>query len=261
MLSTPCHIVSDLHLGVAPSVTERLFEDYLASLPGNVRSLVINGDLFDFWFEWKSVIPRHGFRVLAALAAVAEAGVRVVYVAGNHDCWGGDVLRSDVGAEYQVGAWDGQIGPWRTRVEHGDGLRAVEDRKYRMIRPLMRSPTAMRLFRRLHPDTATRIALGSSSASRTYRSLDGGEGLRRIARETLAREPRLDLLVYGHSHVAALESVDDTGVFANAGSWLDAPTYLSIADDRIELLEWSGSAQSNRLDVVNRRVKEALPHP
>lgn len=261
MLPTPCHIVSDLHLGVAPSATERRFEAYLASLPGSARSLVINGDLFDFWFEWKSVIPRHGFRVLAALAAVADSGVRVVYVAGNHDCWGGDILRNDVGAEYQLGAWTGEIGQWRTRVEHGDGLRDREDRKYRMIRPVMRSPAAVRLFRKLHPDLATRIALGSSTASRTYRSLDGGEGLRNIARNNLAGEPGLDLLVYGHSHVAALELMDGGGVFANAGSWLDAPTYLCITDEDVALMEWSSSADGNRLDVVNRGAKEALPEP
>ncbi len=255
MLPTPCHIVSDLHLGVSQAVVERSFETYLASLPGRARALVINGDLFDFWFEWKSVIPRHGFRVLAALAAVREAGVQIVYIAGNHDCWGGDILTEDVGVEYHMGPWQGHIGPWRVRVEHGDGLREREDRKYRMIRPVMRSPFATRLFRRLHPDFATRIALGSSSASRTYRALDGGEGLRRIAHSGLKNEADLDVLVYGHSHVAALERVPGAGVFANAGSWLDSPTYLEIHDDRIELREWveqNASAQSNRLDVVNR---------
>lgn len=252
MLQTPCHIVSDLHLGVTPVPVERLFEKYLASLPDTARTLVINGDLFDFWFEWKSVIPRHGFRVLAALAAIREAGVEVVYVAGNHDCWGGDVLQRDVGVDYHLGPWTGRIGPWSARVEHGDGLRDHEDRKYRAIRPIMRSPFAVRLFRRLHPDMATRIALGSSNTSRTYSARDGGEGLRRIAHARLERERDLELVVYGHSHVAALERVDGAGVFANAGSWLDAPTYLEIHDDRIELREWSASAQSNRLDVVDR---------
>lgn len=252
MLHTPCHIVSDLHLGVTPAPTERLFESYLASLATSVRTLVINGDLFDFWFEWKSVIPRHGFRILAALAALHDAGVQIIYIAGNHDCWGGDVLRRDVGAEYHMGPWTGMIGPWSARIEHGDGLRDREDRKYRAVRPLMRSPTAIRLFRRLHPDLATRIALGSSNASRTYRARDGGEGLRSIAHKELMDGAPLDLLVYGHSHVAALERVGEAGVFANAGSWLDAPTYLALHDDCIELLEWSPSAEGKRLDVVDR---------
>lgn len=251
MLETPCHIISDLHLGVTPRATERLFQRYLATLPGSVRTLVINGDLFDFWFEWRSVIPRHGFRVLAALAELREAGVRTVYVAGNHDCWGGDVLRSETGVEYQLGAWVGRIGSWSARVEHGDGLRQREDRRYRIVRPLMRSPTAMRLYRRLHPDLASRIALGSSAASRTYRALDGGEGLRRVAHAALAGEGGLELLVYGHSHVPALERTA-AGVFANAGSWLDAPTYIAVHDDRVELRCYSESAEGDSLHVVNR---------
>jgi UDP-2,3-diacylglucosamine hydrolase len=252
VLKTPCHIVSDLHLGVATPATERLFESYLSSIAGRVKTLVINGDLFDFWFEWKTVIPRRGFRTLAALATLKESGTEILYIAGNHDCWGGDVLREDVGVDYTIGPWEGSIGPWRVRVEHGDGLRETEDRKYRMVRPIMRSPTAIRLFRALHPDWATRLASGSSSASRTYAARDGGAGLRAIAYATLAAEPELNLVVLGHSHVAALERAGEGQVFANAGSWLDAPTYLEITDESIELLRWTGSAERDSLNVIDR---------
>lgn len=252
MLKTPCHIISDLHLGVAGADVERAFEKYLAAVAADAATLVINGDLFDFWFEWKTVIPRRGFRVLAALAALRDGGTEILYVAGNHDCWGGDVLRHDVGVEYHVGAWEGSIGNWKTLIEHGDGLRKLEDRKYRMVRPIMRSPLAIALFRGLHPDFATRIATGSSQASRTYRALDGGVGLRAIARERLALEPQLDLLVFGHSHVPALERTTSGKVFANAGSWLDAPTYLRVTDPAIALMQWNGSAEGDRLDVIDR---------
>jgi len=244
--------VSDLHLGVASAETERLFESYLAAITGRVKTLVINGDLFDFWFEWKTVIPRRGFRTLAALAALRESGTEILYIAGNHDCWGGDVLREDVGVQYDVGPWEGSIGNWSVRVEHGDGLRETEDRKYRMVRPIMRSPLAIRLFRKLHPDWATRLASGSSNASRTYAARDGGAGLRAIAHARLASEPTLDVVVYGHSHVAALERVGDAQVFANAGSWLDAPTYIEITDRSIELLRWTGSAERDSLNVIDR---------
>jgi UDP-2,3-diacylglucosamine hydrolase len=252
VLKTPCHIVSDLHIGVASAATERLFESYLGAITGKVRSLVINGDLFDFWFEWKTVIPRRGFRALAALAALRDSGTEIVYVAGNHDCWGGDVLRTDVGVEYDVGPWEGSIGDWRVRVEHGDGLRKTEDRKYRMVRPIMRSPAAIRLFRALHPDWATRLASGSSGASRTYAAKDGGVGLRAIGQAYLTANPALDVLVYGHSHVPALERVGRAQVFANAGSWLDAPTYIEITDQSIALLKWTGSAERASLYEIDR---------
>jgi len=196
--------------------------------------------------------PARGFRTLAALAALRDSGTEILYIAGNHDCWGGEVLREDVGADYMTGPWQGEIGPWKVRIEHGDGLRETEDRKYRMVRPIMRSPLAIRLFRSLHPDWATRLASGSSSASRTYAARDGGAGLRAIAHARLSAEPELNLVVLGHSHVATLERVGADQVFANAGSWLDAPTYLEITNEAIALLRWTGSAERDSLYVINR---------
>jgi UDP-2,3-diacylglucosamine hydrolase len=256
VLSTPCHIVSDIHLGVTPERVERSFEKYLRALSqkvDGVKSLVINGDLFDFWFEWKHVIPRRGFRTLAELAALRDAGVEILWIAGNHDCWGGEILRNDVGVTYHVGVWEEMIGPWKVRFEHGDGLREVEDRRYRMIRPIMRSPAAIRLFRRLHPDFATRIATGSSEASREYGARDGGRGLQAIGHQRLRDDPSLDLVVFGHSHVAALEQVPGAGIFGNAGSWLDRPTYLRLTDERVALCEWrESSPQGDCLHVIDR---------
>ena len=252
MLKAPCYIVSDAHLGVASLQIERSFVTFLRGLADDARSLIINGDLFDFWFEWKTVIPRRSFRALAALSELKDSGVEILWVAGNHDCWGGDVLREDVGVDYSVGPWEGSIAGWKSRIEHGDGLRDREDRGYRMIRPIMRNALAIKAFRLIHPDWASRLAHGSSNASRTYRARDEGRGLRKYAEQQLAATPDLDLLVYGHSHVPALERTQSGGVFANAGSWLDAPTYLKVTDEAIELREWDGSAQGACLNSVNR---------
>src|SRR5918999_3764543 len=105
MLASPCFVISDTHLGVGPPDVERRVLQYLRALPGRARSLVINGDLFDFWFEWKTVIPRPHFRILGALADLRDAGVDVLMLGGNHDGWGGDVLTHDVGVTYRLDAW------------------------------------------------------------------------------------------------------------------------------------------------------------
>jgi UDP-2,3-diacylglucosamine hydrolase len=252
VLKGPCYIISDAHLGVASPEIERSFVSFLRALAGEAGSLVINGDLFDFWFEWKTVIPRRSFRALAALAELRDAGVDVLWVAGNHDCWGGEILREDVGVDYVLGPWEGVIEGWKARVEHGDGLRDREDRGYRMIRPIMRHPAAIRAFRMIHPDWASRVAQGSSNASRTYRARDEGRGLRAYAEQQLKKETDLDLLVYGHSHVAALERMESGGVFANAGSWLDAPTFIRLTDEVVELRQWDGSTQGACLNSIDR---------
>jgi UDP-2,3-diacylglucosamine hydrolase len=259
VLTSPCYVISDAHLGVASPDIERSLVAFLRSLAGRAGSLLINGDLFDFWFEWKSVIPRNSFRALAALADLRESGVPILWIAGNHDCWGDDVLRRDIGVEYHVGAWNGDLAGWNARVEHGDGLRDKEDRGYRLIRPVMRNRMAIKAFRALHPNWATALATGSSGASRTYRSRDEGRGLRAIAMRELETEKNLDLLIYGHSHVAALEQTSGGGVFANAGSWLDAPTYLRVTPEAIELRSnREGSPEGDCLDSIDRRSKEAL---
>jgi UDP-2,3-diacylglucosamine hydrolase len=258
MLAAPCYVISDVHLGHAPDAVERALLGFLRSLPGRAGSLMINGDLFEFWFEWRTVVPRSGVRVLAALMDLRDAGVPMTMIAGNHDCWGGDVLR-DAGVAFQTGPWEGVLGGWRTRVEHGDGLRDREDRGYRALRRVLRNPLAIRAYRLLHPDFATRLAMGSSQTSRNYQPRDAGRGLRDVAASTLGARPELELLVYGHSHVAVLERMPTGNVYANAGSWLDAPTYLVATPERIALREWRGSAESADLHAVDRVAEEALP--
>ena len=258
MLPAPCYIISDVHLGVTPPEVERSLRAFLKHAAGRAATLIINGDLFDFWFEWRHVIPRPAFRVLSALADLREAGVEVLLIAGNHDCWGGEVLRNDVGITYHVGTWNGVIGGWTARIDHGDGLRPVEDRRYRALRSVLRNPLAIRAFRWIHPDLGTAIALRSSGASRTYRARDEGAGLRKLAMAALEAEHGLDLLVYAHSHVPALERAPSGGVYANAGAWMDGPTYLLVDGDRIELRRFTGSAEGDRLDGLDRRTQKAL---
>jgi UDP-2,3-diacylglucosamine hydrolase len=266
VLPGPCYLFADAHLGVASRDTERSVARFVRSLHGRAASVIINGDLFDFWFEWRTVMPRAGFRVLSALSDLVDAGIPVLWIAGNHDCWGGDVLRKDVGVTYHEGPWRGEIAGWRTRIEHGDGLRNAEDRRYRALRAVLRHPWSIRAFRLLHPDLGARIALGSSHASRTYRARDGGAGLRAVALRGLAQDPDLDLVVFGHSHVATVERADGGGVYANAGAWLDAPTYLRIDRDAIALAMFDAAgddrvvhsvlAEDARRDSAARR---ALP--
>jgi UDP-2,3-diacylglucosamine hydrolase len=260
VLSAPCYVISDVHLGHASDDVERTLVSFLRALPERAPggSLLINGDLFEFWFEWRTVVPRSGVRALAALMDLRDARFPVTMIAGNHDCWGGEVLR-EAGVDFQTGAWEGSLGGWHARVEHGDGLRAKEDRGYRALRRVLRNPLAIRAFRALHPDWATRLAMGSSQTSRSYQPRDQGRGLKAVAGTALAANPGLELLIYGHSHVPALERMPSGNVYANAGSWLDAPTYLLVTPDRIALREWRGSAEGLDLHVLDRVAKEALP--
>ena len=251
VLPAPAYVISDAHLGFATREAEQALLAFLRHLPGRAGALVINGDLFEFWFEWRHVMPRRAFRILAALADLRDAGIPVLMLGGNHDCWGGEILRDDVGISYQLGAWDGDLAGWRTRIDHGDGLRVVEDRKYRLLRRVLRSRVSIALFRWLHPDLGSALAAGTSNTSRNYQPRDGGAGLRAVAQQLLSGAEAPALVIFAHSHVATLERLG-AGVYGNAGAWMDQPTFLRVAPDRVELCEWTGD------DAV---IRSSIAHP
>ncbi len=256
MLPTPCYVIGDAHLGIADANAERSLLAFLRWLPGRAKSLVIMGDLFDFWFAWSHVMPRTGFRVLAAIADLREAGIEVLYVGGNHDCWGGAQLERDTGVTYTLTEWNGCIGAWATRLAHGDGLRVREDAPYRRLRRVLRHPLSIRAFGWLHPDFATRVALASSDTSRHRRAGDEGRGLLAIGVSALAEAGGPQLVIHGHSHVPRLDRAGD-GWYANAGAWYLDQQFLRIDDERIARVAWTGSSEGDVLDVGDRRAEES----
>lgn len=244
-------MIGDVHLGVATADSERRLLRHLRRLPETARSLVIMGDLFDFWFAWEHAMPRTGFRVLAALADLHDAGVPVLWIGGNHDCWGGDALQAETGAHYTLEPWRGAIGPWDALLAHGDGLREREDAPYRRLRTVLRHPWSIAAYSWLHPDFATRVALKSSKTSRKGRARDGGAGLLAVATRALEANEGPQLVMHGHSHVPTLVRAG-RGVYGNAGAWYLDHQYLVIDDVQIERRQVTESAADVVLDALPR---------
>lgn len=258
MLPTPCLVIGDAHLGVASPDAEQALLAFLRTVPTRARSLVIMGDLFDFWFAWDRAMPRCGFRVLAALADIREAGVEVVWIGGNHDCWGGGALMEETGVTYTLRPWRDHIGRWFTLLQHGDGLRAREDAPYRRLRTVLRHPLAIRAFGMLHPNLSSRIALASSDTSRHRRDGDEGRGLLAVASVELHAADGPQLVIHGHSHVPALQAVGH-GWYANAGAWYLDRQFLRIDDEHVTRSVWTGSGEGELLDVGHLVAKKASP--
>jgi UDP-2,3-diacylglucosamine hydrolase len=232
MVMKPFLIVSDIHLGAVPRSTERSFRDFLAHVRENASGLLVNGDLFDFWFEYRTVVAREHFRVLASLAELVESGLPVSFVGGNHDAWGGSFLRDEVGMKVIDGPVEMDLGGRRALVAHGDGL-GKGDLGYRALRTLIRSRLTVHAFRMLHPDWGSRIAdVVSSTGGKTgdaYAADRGrGEFLRRWAAEQLREKPEIELVVAGHCHVPTVEEVFPGRVYANAGDCLNHFSYLEL---------------------------------
>lgn len=233
---------------------------FLRRLRGEPGSLVLNGDILDFWFEWRRSMPSFALPVLSALTELRAEGMPITWIAGNHDCWGGDILREIVGVTYQTTPLRVRVGDWDLEVEHGDGLRGEADRGYLRVRPILRHRLSMWAFRLVHPDLGTRLALGTSEASRVHSAEDNGIGLRDVALGRIATHGGPTAVVFGHSHVAGLTRAPNGGVYANPGGWGETPRYLKVTERHIELLEFNASGEDRRLDMVECRSDEALPN-
>ncbi len=226
------YVVSDVHLGAVPDATERAFVAFLRSLPGRARSLLVAGDLFDFWFEWGDVVPSRHFRTLAALADLADAGVPVTMIGGNHDAWGGRFLRERVGLDFRDGPIRLRLGGRAALVAHGDGV-GGGDLKYRTLKAAIRSRGAIAAFRALHPELGLRLARAVSSTE-AKGPAGGGVGraayIRAWAEARLAEESELSLVVCGHAHRAEITEVAPGRHYVNAGDWLREAAYVTVPD-------------------------------
>jgi UDP-2,3-diacylglucosamine hydrolase len=225
------YIVSDTHLGAVPAATEHAFIRFLRSIRVDARSLLINGDLFDFWFEWGDVIPSRHYRVLAELADLVDAGIPVTMIGGNHDAWGGRFLREQVGVSLHNGVVRMAYAGKPALIAHGDGL-GKGDLKYRMLKKVLRSKAAVWGFRVLHPEIGMRIAQGVSSTDEKHdhdhASETRAEFLEHWAREQFAEDASLGWVVCGHSHVPALIEMGSGRFYINSGDWIKHRTYVTI---------------------------------
>lgn len=231
----PFLVVSDTHLGAVPDSTERAFRSFLEQEASRASGLLINGDLFDFWFEYRTVIPRRHYRVLATLAALVEGGVPVWFVGGNHDAWGGHFLEEDVGITVLAGPVTMDLAGRRTLIAHGDGVGAG-DLGYRALKRVIRHPATVGAFRLLHPDWGAWMAEHVSTTHDKAHPIDPGalsraEPIRLWAREQLRQDPSLKLVLAGHSHVPEIEEVAPGRYYVNSGDWVRHSSYLVLPPD------------------------------
>jgi UDP-2,3-diacylglucosamine hydrolase len=209
-------------------------------LESRAESLFIVGDLFDYWFDYRTVIPRGFVRTLGGLARLVDAGVRVEYIVGNHDFGHRDFFRHELGIELHENDVERTIAGRRTYISHGDG-KAFNDTGYLLLKKVLRARSSNALFRFLHPDVGIGVASYASRRSRTHtaqKSYEGehpgeADGLRAFAEQKILREG-FDLVVMGHTHRPAFVQVGE-GTYVNLGTWLGERSYLVVGESLLEL--------------------------
>lgn len=238
------YFVSDAHLGVSEKEIEKKKERELIRFLDLVRSdgkqLFILGDLFDFWFEYRTVIPKGYHRLLAKLSEVVEEGVEVSYLAGNHDFWLGKFFRDEIGMRVHAKPFSVVIGNAKFFLHHGDGL-AQKDLGYRILKKVLRNRLSIWLYSWLHPDLGVKLARFSSKKSRDYTSQKDygeGDGMKRFANQRIGEG--YQYVIMGHNHKPVLERIGN-GYYVNLGDWISHYTYGVYDGNKFELLEWKRS--------------------
>ncbi|NNM33612.1 MAG: UDP-2,3-diacylglucosamine diphosphatase [Gemmatimonadetes bacterium] len=243
MSDRPAFLVSDIHLGAVPDETERSFRRWLAMVGESGSQLIINGDLFDFWFEYRRVIPGDHVRTLAALADLVDSGIPVTLMGGNHDWWGGEFFERRLGVSFHPDPLRIPVLGQEVFVAHGDGLGAG-DLGYRVLRGVLRSRVTRWGFRWIHPDVGARLAdWVSETEARANdpeaRDYDRAQYLEQWARDLLRNDPTLHHVALGHTHLPKLVEVDPGRFYINSGDWVSHRTYVRFAPGEApELLDW-----------------------
>ena len=231
--------MADAHLGQVPESVATAFHRFLDSVPQPGDELVVNGDLFDFWFEYRSVVPRRHLATVMKLAGLVQRGIPVTFLGGNHDRWGGDFLRRDMGIGYYAGAAELVLAGRHALVVHGDGL-TEQHWSGALLHWLLRQPVTIALFRMLHPAIgfwiADRLSGTLADSTKDTAVLDrAATAQAAYAHALLDRRRELSLVVMAHTHRARLEHVDGGRAYLNPGAFLDGGKYAEITPAGVEL--------------------------
>ncbi|MFH1687983.1 MAG: UDP-2,3-diacylglucosamine diphosphatase [bacterium] len=232
------YIFSDAHLGANDPRREQIKREKIAALFDRVRDdgdrLVILGDLFDFWFEYKHAIPKDHHRVTCWLSDLVERGVTVDYVSGNHDFWMDDFFTSQVGLRLHRDSFDMQYEGKRLHLVHGDGL-AKSDGGYRLLKRVLRNRVNIWLYRKLPPDWAIPLAKWVAGSSRDYTSKREGSFVADYDQYAQAKlKAGYDIVAIGHLHIPTLKGFGD-GLYVNTGDFINHFSYARLSGGQMTL--------------------------
>lgn len=229
------YFVSDVHLGLRtsdPAEREERFVNFLKGIPRDgTLALYLLGDIWDFWYEYRDVIPREGARVVAQLVDLMDAGVKVRFFPGNHDIWCYSFFQS-LGIEVFREPVSVQIGNARFHLGHGDGLGGARW-SYRFMQKIFHCRFLQRCFSTLHPWIAFRFGLGWSTGNRRthepYHFRGAEEPLYRYA-VAKAAEEKVDYFIFGHFHDKVRLALPCGSTFVILKDWMDGGVQGAVYD-------------------------------
>lgn len=241
------YFLSDFHLGAPNAIASRKREDQIVQFLKNAQkdaaAIFIVGDIFDFWFEYKTVVPKGFIRLLGCLAEISDAGIPLHIFTGNHDLWMQDYLSSELNAKVYFEPQLFTIGNKQFYIGHGDGL-GPGDYGYKRLKKVFTNPLCKWLFRWLHPDAGIQLANYFSAKSRaktgTADEIFLGEDKEWLIIYTkqMAEKMDVDYFIFGHRHFAIDYEINQKARYINLGDWIKLYTYGVFDGTSMQLLKW-----------------------
>jgi len=238
------YFASDFHLGVpdfARSLErEKRIVKWLDEIRPDVEELYLLGDVFDFWFEYKTVVPRGHIRLLGKLAELADAGIPIHYFTGNHDMWTFDYLKEELNAKIYRAPIEATYNGKSFYIGHGDGL-GPGDHGYKFIKRVFASKISQWMFARLHPNFGVGLAHYFSRKSRIAtgdldeKFLGEEKEWLVIHSKELLQKKHYDYLIFGHRHLPLEIPINGKSIYINLGDWIRYNSYGVFDGEKFEL--------------------------
>lgn len=255
MLASPdkkIYFISDFHLGAPDHVgsleREKLIVRFLDEIKNNTAEIFLVGDMFDFWYEYRKVVPKGYTRLLGKLAELTDSGIPIHFFVGNHDMWMRDYLQTELNIPVYFEPQQLERNEKRFYIGHGDGL-GPGDHGYKRLKKIFRNPVCKWLFGVLPPFFGIGIAHYMSRRSRAHTGSaeetflgEEKEWLIQFCNDTLKKE-YFDFFVFGHRHLAIDFKLEENSRYINLGDWIRYFTYAVFDGEKMELKSYTGNEE------------------
>ena len=244
------YFASDFHLGM-PDLErslerEKSIVSWLNAIANDASAIYLLGDVFDFWFEYKTVVPKGFVRFLGAISRLTDAGIPVYLFPGNHDLWVGKYLEAECGVVVVKGAMTIELGNDICYLHHGDGL-GPGDVGYKWLKKVFLSKIAQKAFAMIHPGIGVSFAQKLSKKSRLAQNPkednylgDSKEYLTQFCKQYLlnCKTPKPKYFIFGHRHLVLDIDLGEGVRYINLGEWLHRSQYAEYDGLELRLKAW-----------------------
>ncbi|MFO7978333.1 MAG: UDP-2,3-diacylglucosamine diphosphatase [Bacteroidales bacterium] len=250
------YIVSDSHLGVPSHAAslhrEKLLVSWLDMASKDAAEIYLLGDIFDFWFEYHTVVPKGFVRLLGKLAEISDQGVPVYFFTGNHDMWAFDYFEKELGVKMIREPIERVYNSRKFLIGHGDGL-GPGDASYKFLKRVFTNKVCQKLFSWLHPGIGTSLALYFSRKSRLANGpvdeIFLGEEKERliIYCKELLQQKHIDFFIFGHRHLPMDIQVGPESRYINTGDWVSQFSYVVFDGEQLRLTSFQQPEEASQV--------------